>query len=100
MQHLQNTRMLRRRPQQVTFVRSNTKPAWKQQTLLEKEANGLHGTSGSLKSIKHQPERFLHLGIRIETNCPIAPVHQTDGWAHLKLAATCFIELTTAHSRL
>ncbi len=67
--------------------------------MLEKVANGLHGASGALKSIKHQLKGFLHLGIWIEANCPIVPVHQTNGWPHLQFAAASFVELPTAHSR-
>ena len=99
-QHLQDARMLRRRPQEFTLVRPRTQPAREQEALLPEEADGLDRASGPLEGLEDQADGVLHLGVGIEADRPVGPVHQTDRRAHLEFAAPSLVELTTAHPRL
>ena len=98
-QHLQDARVLRRCPQEVTLVRPGAQPAREQQALLPEEADGLDGASSPLEGLEHQTDGALHLGIGIEADRSVGPVDQTDRRAHLELAAPGLVELTTAHTR-
>ena len=67
-QHLQDARMLRRCPQEITLVRPRMQPAREQDALLPEEADGLHGAAGALEGLEHQTDGVLHLGVGIEAD--------------------------------
>ncbi|MBB4383169.1 hypothetical protein GGD61_007868 [Bradyrhizobium sp. SBR1B] len=66
--------------------------------LAPEEADCLHRTSGLLEGIEHETNCILHLEVGIEADRPIVPVNQPDRRAHLELAATRLVELTTTHA--
>ena len=98
-QHLQDARMLRRRPQEFTLVRPRPQSAREHQTLLPEEADCLDGASGPLEGLEDQTDGVLHLRVGIEADRSVGPVDQADRRAHLELAAPGLVELTTTHAR-
>lgn len=98
-QHLQDARMLRRRPQEIAFVRSAAQPAGEEDVLLAEKAHGEKSAAGALEGVEDEADHALHARIGIEDDPAVVAGDKAHGRRHLELAALRLAQLAAAHPR-
>ena len=100
MQDLQDSRVCRSHPMQFPLVHSLANAAGKHKPLLAEQLGSLHRGAGPVECLEHQAHRSLYFGVGIENQDAVVAINQTDGRAHLQLAASRFVDHSASHSGL